>query len=234
MPALTPSPAAVGERRKRRWLLRLLVALNAVALLVVATELAAAALTEHWLAAQVRSATGAGEVTARIHSFPFALEVLVTGRAGRIAVTASDVPAGALTLARVSVDARRLHLDRRDLLGHGQVRVTSVDRAEITVEITTQELSGVVGHEVGVSSQNTLVVTVNGVALPLTVEIVDGHILTLGSAGHQLAAVDLTLSPVIPLCDLTVVAASGVVSLTCQVEPVPQSLVDALSDSLQG
>lgn len=215
-------------------MLRLAVGVNALALLLLAVEVGAVAATEDGVAARVRTSTGATGARARVSSFPFVIGLLTDGIVDRLTVTASDVPAGALTLASVTVDARRLRIDRHELVSHRRVRVMAARRADVTVEINARELSDALGYPVTSSRAGALEVTVNGTVLPLSVRIEQEHTLAVSAAGTLLAAFDLATSPVVPSCRMAVDSTTGLIALGCRVEPVPLSLIDAISASLQG
>lgn len=201
-------------RRRRRWPAALLVLIVLVGAGLVGLDLWARSATESAIASDVQRSTHAGAVTARIDSEPFLWDVAAEGRLSAVTVTGTSVPAGPLTVDRVTVSARDVHFDRHALVQDRTVRITSVASADVTVVVhlsgLEQSLASVLGVEVVPSGSDRL---------------------ELRAAGHTVATVNLTKIPLIPVCPLSVTHQGASYVLSCSVAPVPAPVLAALSRS---
>lgn len=230
---VAPGLVLTGRRRPRKgrpWLWALAVLAVVVAVGAVLDAVAAAVACSR-LADQVRSSAVAQSATASIDSFPFLGRLLVNGDVGRVVVIARGVPAGDLVLDSVTVDARRVRVDRHSLLPSLRPVVESIASADVTIRVTPQQLSAAVGHPVSLSSDNRLDVQLGGVDVPVTLAVGAGDVLTATAGGVRLLAVDLAEAPVVPRCGLAISDSAGLLMLSCHVAPVPASVISALSHS---
>jgi hypothetical protein len=194
-----------------------------------AADLGGRSAAENQLARALRSKTHAGAASATISSFPFLFDLLVRGDVSEVDVQLLDVPIGKLEVSRVLVLATDLQIDRHALFSSRKVRVTSIASAKVQVTVTAAELSKAIGRRVALQGPDTIKVAVGPIMLPATIGIADGHLLTIGEGGLRLLDIDLSTSPAIPRCAMTLVVTSGSATLSCRVAPVPASLVSAIS-----
>lgn len=216
------------SRRGLRWLLAVVVV---VVIAAVVADVVVRSVAQQHLATRVRQSTGAATATARIHSFPFLYHLLVTGSLSGVVVDAGDVPTGSLRLQSVGVDARGVRVDRRDLLS-GKLRVLSIAGASVDARVTAAELSAALGHTVSFSAGDRVTVEIAGRSLDLSVGVSGGHTLVLVAGGLTLLSVDMSKNPVIGPCDLKLHTVDSVLDLSCEVSPVPVSMIDALNNSI--
>jgi hypothetical protein len=195
--------------------IRLAVWLALGALIVI---VAAAVAGDFWsrshaqqvIADRVRSSTGSEHVSVDIGSFPFLYELAVS-KINDVTVVASGVPVGPLRLTQVTVDAREVGVDHHTLIFDKKVRIVSIGRATITLLIR----------------QNVLMSAAT--ALGATVSVEGGHRLVVTDFGHQILAVDLRKTILVPACTLALAQVSDGYKASCTVAPVPPSLLAALS-----
>jgi hypothetical protein len=145
-----------------------------------------------------------------VGSFPFLYELAVS-KIDDVKVVADGVPVGPLRLTHVTVDARQVAVNHHVLVVDRKVRVTSIAKATVTVQIQQTELASIAR------------------AVNASVAVVDGHQLVVTVFGHQILSVDLTKSSLVPDCTLAFVRASNGFSASCTVAPVPASLLATLS-----
>ena len=230
MPALKTEGAPTTHTKKRRWPLYLAFAAAAILVVLIALDITARVLAQNQLASQVRSSTGARSTTARIDAFPFLPPLLTGGSIARIDVTADQVPAGLVVLDRVTVHTHEIRLDRHTLLSHRQIAVKAIASARITVEITTASISSAIGYPVTLSANKELTTEINGTAVRADVKIEDGDTIVVTAAGVRLGSVDLTSSGLVPKCDMAREASTQTIVFSCDIAPVPASLLQSLSD----
>jgi hypothetical protein len=194
-----------------RFLLRL--ALGLVILVVVALVVGnfwARAHAQHVMAQRIRSSTGAEHVSVHISSFPFLYELAVS-KIDRVKVIADGVPAGPIRLTHVTVDARDVEVDHHFLIFDRKLRIVSIARATVTVQIEQKELAAIAD------------------AVNANLTVVDGHQLVVSIFGHRVLSIDLTKSRLVPNCTLALLRVSSGFSASCTVAPVPPSLLATLN-----
>jgi hypothetical protein len=165
---------------------------------------------QHVMAERIRASTGAEHVSVHIGSFPFLYELAVS-KIDDVKVVADGVPVGLLRLSHVTVDARHVKVNHHFLIFDRKVRVVSIAKATVTVQIQQTQLASIAK------------------ALNAKAAVVGGHQLVITVFGHQVLSVDLTKSALVPDCTLALARASDGFSASCTVAPVPPSLVAALS-----
>ncbi len=197
---------------------------------LVGIDVASRLLAEQWLSKQVRAATGATSVSATLNDVPFLPPLLFSGSIAHVKVVAFGVPAGRFTIERVSVEATGTRLDRKLLFADQTVKPTAISSARITVEVSGAELSKALGYPISLKQDGQATVVVRGQRLPASARIVAGHLLVVDVAGTAVATVDLSRSPLVPSCPMTMAISHATLSLGCRITPVPTSLLRALSD----
>jgi hypothetical protein len=119
--------------------MRRLLVLLLVAAIGVGADFAAARLFEGRVTSALERRYQLGNrPIVQVRDFPF-LPHLLTGRFSTVDLAATDARASGITLARVEVHLRGVHVPRTVLFGgHGRVRV---DRAEGTVELRQEQIN---------------------------------------------------------------------------------------------
>jgi hypothetical protein len=189
------------------------LALGVVILLVAALVVGdfwARSQAQHIMAQRLRSATGAEHVSVHIGSFPFLYELAVS-KIDDVKAVADSVPVGPLRLTRVTVDARQVEIDHHFLIFDRKLRVVSIAKATVTVQIQQSDLTAIAN------------------AVNANLALIDGHQLVVTVFGHRVVAVELRKSPLLPNCLLAFARTSSGISASCTVAPVPPSLLAALS-----
>jgi len=186
----------------------------------------------HWatnqVAARSRQATGAASASASISGFPFLYETLVQGQVHGITVHLTDVPAGPLVLQKVDVDMLGIHFDKSRLYHQRKLRLTGMDQATASVLLSAVELSTVTGRQITVSGSQ-LILTVAGRAVPADAAISGGHTLVVRAGGVTVFSDDLSRSPLVPPCSMSLQIVPAGVQATCTMTPVPPSVLAAVS-----
>lgn len=215
-----------------RWVLMLFLAF--LVALAVAADYAARRVAETALADHVRSDTHASSVHASIGGWPFLYDVLGKSSLSSVDLVLTEVPAGPVTFQSVDVDLTRVGINRHRLWAKRKVTLTSIASGTATVTITTAELTGVVGRSVTVTTSATgqagLELDEAGAEVPASARIEPGDELVVSAVGVGAVTIDLTEASIVPVCNLTLrVTAQGLVS-SCSMSPVPQSVIDTISD----
>lgn len=227
MPALkTP---AVARRGRRRWPLRLGLSLLVLLGLLVGADFAARYSSGRWLAGQVRSATGAAEVSASLGGFPFLPPLVFSGSINSAEVVAKNVPAGLLNLEQVSVDARQIEIDRSLFWKSQVVKPTAIEAALVTVALSPTALSAAIGHQVTLTSGGQVRVDVAGRSLLAEVRLVAGRSLVVSVGGVTVATIDLSGSKLLPACQMSTSVRASLLVFECRLSPVPASLLGELA-----
>jgi hypothetical protein len=225
-PVLVPAAAPVA-RRRRHWGLGLLATLVVLAGLFVAANLVTRSVADHQVAAAVKSRTGAQDVSVRISGFPWLVHLLANGTVDGVQVTLHQVPAGRLDLSTVTVDAHNVHVARRLLFSHRQVRITSIGSATVTATISAAALSSVTGHIVTISGSK-VEAAIGPLTVPIDVSVSNSGVLSLGVHGVTVFQVPLDRSRIVPSCPMHLFISASSVGVSCHVAPVPQSVLAAM------
>lgn len=199
-----------------------------IAAIVVGVDIGARIYAEHQIADSAKSSTRAASASAGIHSFPFLYDLVVESKAKKVSVHLTRVPVGPLTIDKVDVTARGVHLDVGYLVHHQKVRIKSIDSADARLTFAASDLSSVTGIQLSIAG-DTVSASVDGVHLPVSVTVVGGHVLTLDVEGRRAFGFDLDRSPIVPPCALNLTVSGGNVVLECTASPVPAAVVAAIS-----
>src|SRR5262249_28200458 len=149
-------------------------------------------------------------VSVHIGSFPFLYELAIS-KVHKVKVIADGVPVGPLRLTHVTVDARQIDVDHHFLIFDRKLRIVSIAKATVTVEIQQSAMAAIAG------------------AVDASLRVVDGHQLVVSVFGHRVLTVDLTQSRLIPNCTLAFERTSDGFRGSCTVAPVPQSVLAVLN-----
>ncbi|HVL98128.1 MAG TPA: LmeA family phospholipid-binding protein [Egibacteraceae bacterium] len=189
--------------------LLLLLAVVALAIEVVAPQLAEARIEEH---VQART-EGAVGVSADVGTFPVVTRLLATERLPRLAVTLDEVAGQQLTFTSVRFELRGVSLDRDALLA-GNVRVRGMQSGHVTVTADAAALQEAIGAPVRLEGGSVIAdVAGRQVQLPLALE---GGALRLPGGLPTLALPD-----VVPCTTADTAVLDGRIELSCALEEVP-------------
>lgn len=192
--------------------LLLLVVVAALAVELVAPQLAASRIEEH-----VRGQTsGVVEVSADVGTFPVVSRLLLTERVSRLGVTLSEVAGQQLTFAAVRFDLHGVELDRNALLS-GDVRVQGMRGGQATAVLDVNALSDAAGVPVRIE-EGTLVAEVGGTRLELPLAV-EGRALRLPGGLPAVALPDL-----VPCAPTETAVHGDRIELSCTLEEVPSIL----------
>lgn len=146
----------------------------------------------------------AASVNADIDSFPLVARVVVTEKIGRLTVTLERIAQQTITYAEVRFELSGIVLDRSALL-RGDPRVERIDRGSVTATIDIAALEGIPSLEAADVR-------------------VDGRILRAGPTAIE---IDKELVPCTPQARVE----GDRIILSCEIDEVPQSLLDAAQRS---
>lgn len=218
------SPAVI----RRLFSVAILTLVLIVVAVVIGADIGARIYTEHQIAGRAKASTGAGSSSAGIQSFPFLYDLLAESKAKKVTVHLTRVPIGPLTIDKVDVTARGVHIDVGYLFSHHKVRLKSIASADARLTFAAPDITSVTGIRLSIAD-GTITASLGGARIPVTVTIAGGHILILRVAGQKDLSFDVDRSPIIPPCALQATVAGDALVLECQVAPVPSSVVAAIS-----
>jgi hypothetical protein len=213
-------------RRGQRLLLLCLLALVAV---LVGLDVAARVVAQDDVAARAKGAAVAQQASASIGGFPFLWHFLVEGDVPDVRVRLTGASTGGLQVQEIDVDLRGVRIDRAALFSRRQVRVRAVDAATATVTVNAAELSEAAGLAVSLPGQGTILVQAGGRTVAASLVVEPGDVLVLSVAGHAVVRADLATSPLVPDCAMAVRVGAGNLQVSCQVSPVPDRVIQAVS-----
>jgi LmeA-like phospholipid-binding len=210
---------------------RVLFGLICLIVLAVAADLVATSLVDHHLASRAKSQTGATAASVSLGSFPVLYHVLAQGEVPSVDVDLSGVPVGPLRIHEVRLALADVRVSRHRLIADRRIDVTSVERAAVTADVTSADLSAAVGRPVRVTGNGQVQVDVAGVEATVTPRLEGNRELVIEVDGFSLLDVDLARVPVLSACSFTLRPSPGQLALTCTVDPVPPAVVSILSGS---
>jgi hypothetical protein len=212
----------------RKILLVLLVVV--IGLLVIADFAARAAVAnqiENNLKRDVPSATSA---SVDIDSFPFLGRLAVSGKVSTLHATVTDVDAGPLKLARVTVDLHDVHVDRQALLNERRVELTGIGKGTATAEITQDELSDALNVPVRLSNGK---VGVRAGPLQATAKVsVQDNVIRVSAGPVSLPAIRIPKAPLLP-CVANAEVLEGRIRVSCTLNQVPEELLRIVKSQTQ-
>lgn len=209
------------ERRLKRFLIILVVG---VVTLAVVVELAAPSFFEARTEQRVRERTrDVAVVDVEVDSFPVVTRLLTTGRIRHMTLTLEQLVRQRVTFASVRLSVEGLELDRSALLQRQEVDLRDIETGMLTVELTAQALSDLVGAPVELRP-GQVSVKVAGRTVTSQPEI-RGR--TLRLAGRQVAPLSLLLPEEMATCIPSLEVQVGRMVLSCRIEELPSLLTAA-------
>lgn len=187
----------------------LLVVLLALAVELVAPQLAASSIEDH-----VRSQTeGVVGVSADVGPFPVVTRLLATERVQRLSVTLDEVAAQQLTFTSVQLELRGVELDRNELLD-GNVRVRGMQGGRATAHLDGNALTEALGVPVRVEDDR-LFTEVAGQEIEVPLATQDGEL----ALPAELP--DIVLPDLVTCTDVTTAVEDDRIELSCTLQDVP-------------
>lgn len=219
-------------RRGRSWLLRLLAVVVILAALLEGADVLTRHVAEDTIAARAVKATGASGATSHISGWPLLYDFFVNDTIPSVSVHMQNVPiktsAATLTVEEVDVTLTHVGLSAGDLVGHRELRLTGISRADVRAVVTDGELSQAAGTTVEILPGGRIGVETSAGLQSATIQVAD-DVLVVSAGARELLRVDLTQDRLIPHCGMTTSASAGQFTATCSVAPVPPSVLAALS-----
>lgn len=173
------------------------------------------------------------DVTVTLSGFPVVARVVATGEVQRAVVTLEDVRASGVTFASVRAEVTGTEIERSALVD-GEVTFESVDRVDLTGEITAAEITRLLPAGVTnlVLSRGAATVDVAGQPVSAEVGAAEG-VLRVVPAGSSPVDVALPSDDLFP-CLLSGAVGTGVVRVSCVLDEVPRWLLAEAEGGLAG
>lgn len=182
---------------------------------------------EHNLRRDVPSATSA---SVDINSFPFLGRLLVSGKVSTLHASVTDVNAGPLKLARVTVDLHEVQIDRQALLRQRRVVLTGIGQGTATAEITQEQLSGALNIPVRLSNGK---IGVRAGPLEATAKVtVQDNVIRVKAGPVTLPAIRIPKAPLLP-CVANAEVLEGRIRVSCTLSQVPEELLRLVKSQTQ-
>ncbi|MHB1488444.1 MAG: hypothetical protein ACYCS7_06205 [Acidimicrobiales bacterium] len=204
---------------------KLIVLLVVLGVLVVGANLAARTIADDELAQRAQIATGSSSASARVGPFPLLYYLILRSTAPRVDVRLRNLETGLLRLQQVDVNLTDVYIDRANLLDERRVVVTGIARVTAEVTVTAGALSAVLGHPVTLAGSGEIKVELPEGTVAATAAIVDGHTLSISTAGVTLLSVDLAQNPLVPACAMALTIRAGIAQVSCHMQPVPNQVL---------
>jgi hypothetical protein len=221
-----------GRRhRLRRAIIKLVVVLVVLGGLLEVADIFARHVAEDTIAGRAVAATSASSASASISGWPFLYGVLVEGSVPGTDVVLTDVPIGRLVVQRLDLSLSNVAIDTGALFSHQTVDLKSIGSARVAATVTAAELSAAADHTIRLLGNGNVEVVVDGVAVPATVSIGDGHELQIGEGTTTLLDINLSSSKLVPDCAMTLSITTSALAASCTVSPVPKRVLEAISGS---
>lgn len=210
----------------------LVVALIVVVGLLVGADFAARAAVTHQLENRLRKdVPSATSATVEIDSFPFLGRLAVSGRIATVHAEVTDVAAGPLKLARVTVDLHEVHLNRSALFRRRRVELTSIGKGTASAEITQEELSAELHVPVQLSDGK---IGVRAGPLQVSAKLtVQDNVIRLSAGPVSLPALRIPKAPLLP-CVANAEILEGRIRVSCTLDKVPDELLQIVKSLPKG
>lgn len=208
-----------------------LVLLVVVALL--ALDLVATSVADQDLASRAKTSSGATAASASLAPFPVLYHVLAQGEVPRLNLRLEGVPVGPLRIHAVTLALSKVDVSRRQLVTDRRIAVTSIGRAVVSAEVTSADLSAAMGQQVRVTGNGQVDVHVAGIEVAVSPRVEGDSRLVIEVDGFSVLNLNLATIPLVSDCGFSLHASPGQLQLTCTMNPVPSSVVNALSGPIQ-
>jgi hypothetical protein len=220
-------------RGPRRGVVGFLVAIVLVAVLLEVADVIARHVAEDTVSARAVRATGASSASTSISGWPILWDFFAQGTIPSVSMELHDVTIGrpgapVLVVQEIDVALTKVGVSAGDLVGHRELRLTGIKRAEVDAIVTQAELSTAAGATVKVLPGGRVGVETPGGLVSAAVAV-HGNVLVLSEGSKQLFSIDLTQDRLIPRCRMTTSTSAGRIVASCSIAPVPPSLLAALS-----
>jgi len=220
---------APHRHRLLRRLVKLVVVLAVIGGLLEVADVVARHVADDTLAGRAKAATGASSAGVSISGWPFLWEVLVDGSVPGASVDLTAVPIGRLVVQDLDIELSDVDVDTGSLFSHRTVDLTKIGSIHVTATVTAAELSAAAGHTIRLLGHGDVEVVVDGVAVPATVAVVGGHVLTIGEGSTRILDIDLSHSKLVPDCSMSLTITVGRLGASCSLSPVPARILAAIS-----
>ena len=225
-------PTVLGRdlawRRGRRVFVKLLIVIVVLAALFEGADILSRHVAQDTIATRAVSATSASSGSASVSGWPFLVH-LAGGNVQQLTVDLHSVPIGTLHVSELDIVLTGIGIDVHAVFADRALRLTHINSASVRAVVTAAELTAATGDPVTLRPDGSIEVTVAGTTVAAQVAIVDGHVMVLDYAGHQLLHVDMAQDRLVPDCTMNLAVTSQSVTTTCAVAPVPASILSALS-----
>lgn len=198
---------------------------------LLAFDLVATSIADHDLASRAKTSTGATAASASLSPFPVLYHVVAGGDVPRAKLRLTGVPVGPLRIHEVTLALSEVKVSRRRLIIDQRADITSIGRALVTADVTSADLSHAIGQQVRVTSNGEIDVKVAGVVVAVAPRLEGDSKLVVEVDGFSVLDVNLAAIPLVSDCGFSLHASPGQLQLTCTMNPVPSSIVNALSGS---
>jgi hypothetical protein len=199
----------------------------AALLTMLLADLVFARLVERTAADELERRTGAGAAAVDVRSFPLVESLVRRGEVREVTVRLEDVVSNGVPLAMVTLTGVDVGVDRTDAV-RGDLRITRLDRADIMVEISEDDISAVFGVDVDLEIDR-LTLSIDGKPSPLSAPVVEDRELILeGELGRL--TLPLPGEEFLP-CDPAPVVLDDRLVLLCSSDRLPRAFGGIANDA---
>jgi hypothetical protein len=198
-----------------------------IAVLLVAADQGARVFAQSELRKRAAAAVPeAAAVHAKVSSFPFVGQLLVSGRVTEVALRFDGIRSSRLQLHEVALDLRGVVIDRHALVAEQRGQLNRISRGTVTVDITAAALAAAFGVDLRVVG-GVMRLGPAGLA-GLASAAAEGGRLVLRFAGLPAASVVIPRGDLVPCQPLVAVTSAGV-RLSCTFTHIPPRLIGAVN-----
>ncbi|TML43788.1 MAG: DUF2993 domain-containing protein [Actinobacteria bacterium] len=204
--------------------MRKLLVAALIAVLLVAADQGARVFAQSELRKRAGAAVPeAAAVHAKVSSFPFVGQLVVSGRVTEVALRFDGIRSSRLQLHEVALDLRGVVIDRHALIAEQRGQLNRISRGTVTVDITAAALAAAFGVDLRVVMR----LGPSGLA-GLASAAAEGGRLVLRFAGLPAASVVIPRGDLVPCQPLVAVTSAGV-RLSCTFTHIPPRLIGAVN-----
>lgn len=171
-------------------------------------------------------------VDAEISSFPFLGRIALFGSVDRLELRLDEILGRGVDVATLELRIDGLRLDRSSLLETNQVRITAIDSARLTANISEEALNAVVpvpGVRIDLVD-DAVELTVAGRTVTAGIEVSDGRLTFRPPDPVPDVSLPLPSSELLP-CRVSGRVRQDRLELTCVTDRLPQIVVDAIGSA---